>query len=228
MSSSRESILGKIKAATGVASHLPEAPSGIDQQIADGLASVTPKDDAGLRDQFKKELEIVSGEFFLASSQDVVTDTVVRILCDSQYTSLSIVGDGLCAQIAEQIRAKMPNLQLVSATDFAYPERKDKLAEIPAALVDASFAVADVATLAVLYDDTASSLPHFLPDCIFTLIRPGQLVANLFELFAKIPAEKAKNMVLITGPSRTADVEKILVLGAHGPRKLVVFMLENT
>ena len=227
MNSSRESILAKIKAATDVASNLPGTPSGINQQIADGLTSVTPKDYAGLREQFKKELETVSGEFFLASSQDAVADTIVKILCDSQYSSLSIVGDGVCAEIAKQIRTKMPNLQLVSATDFTYPQRKEKLAEIPAALVDASFAVADVSTLAVLYDDTASSLPHFLPDCIFTLIRPGQLVANLFELFAKLPAEKAKNMVLITGPSRTADVEKILVLGAHGPRRLIVFMLEK-
>ena len=149
------------------------------------------------------------------------------MLCDNQYTSLSIVGNGICAHIAEQIREKMSNLQLVSAADFAYPERKDRLAGVPAALVDASFAVADVSTLAVLYDDTASSLPHFLPDCIFTVIRPEQLVATLFELFAKLPAEKAKNMVLITGPSRTADVEKILVLGAHGPRRLIVFMLEE-
>jgi len=227
MNSSREGILKKVKDATAISSHLPEAPAGNDQQIADGLTTVTPKDYAGLCDQFKKELEIVSGEFFLAHSQDAVAEAVVKMLCDNQYTSLSIVGNGICAHIAEQIREKMSNLQLVSAADFAYPERKDRLAGVPAALVDASFAVADVSTLAVLYDDTASSLPHFLPDCIFTVIRPEQLVANLFELFAKLPAEKAKNMVLITGPSRTADVEKILVLGAHGPRRLIVFMLEE-
>jgi L-lactate dehydrogenase complex protein LldG len=32
---------------------------------------------------------------------------------------------------------------------------------------------------------------------------------------------------VITGPSRTADIEKTLVMGAHGPRELYVFMLED-
>jgi L-lactate dehydrogenase complex protein LldG len=34
-------------------------------------------------------------------------------------------------------------------------------------------------------------------------------------------------MTLITGPSRTADIEKTLVMGAHGPRELYVFLLED-
>ena len=39
--------------------------------------------------------------------------------------------------------------------------------------------------------------------------------------------EQRGEIALITGPSRTADIEKILVLGVHGPRRLIVFIIED-
>jgi L-lactate dehydrogenase complex protein LldG len=56
----------------------------------------------------------------------------------------------------------------------------------------------------------------------------GQLVTTLDEAFARIHerqnAAKHSYLCLITGSSRTADIEKILVMGAHGPRRLVVIL----
>ncbi|NOY57815.1 MAG: hypothetical protein GXO75_02645 [Calditrichaeota bacterium] len=227
MNNSRDKILGAVKDALQQPSHLPPTPQGIDERIKEGLASVTPKDYVGLREQFKKELELVSGEFQLVHSTDEIVTAISRMMQESNYTSLTIAGDGPYDGLAQRVTEKNKAVQLVKASDYQKTERKEKLAATEAALVDVNLAVADVASLALLYDDTPSSLPHFLPLTIFVVIKPEQLVANLFELFEKLPAEKAKNMTLITGPSRTADVEKVLVLGAHGPKRLVVFMLEE-
>ena len=55
-----------------------------------------------------------------------------------------------------------------------------------------------------------------------------QLVAGLDEAFARLrdlgAAAKNSMLCLITGSSRTADIEKIIVMGAHGPRRLVVVL----
>jgi L-lactate dehydrogenase complex protein LldG len=63
------------------------------------------------------------------------------------------------------------------------------------------------------------------PDCHIVLARQSQLVPDLEAAFARIAERKLPSrysfMGLITGSSRTADIEKILVLGAHGPRRLV-------
>ncbi len=227
MDNSREKILHAIKDALQQPSHLPPTPENIDEKIKEGLVAVTPKDYIGLRDQFKKELELVSGEFQLANSSDEIVAAINRIMEESHYSSLAIAGDGPYRKIAQLVAEKNKNIRIVNASDYQGTERKEKLAVTDAALVDVNLAVADVASLALLYDDTPSSLPHFLPLTIFVVIKPEQLVANLFELVEKLPSEKAKNMTLITGPSRTADVEKVLVLGAHGPKRLVVFMLEE-
>src|SRR5690606_1038604 len=59
----------------------------------------------------------------------------------------------------------------------------------------------------------------------------SQLVADLKDAFAiikqKYPDELPTMISNITGPSRTADIEKTLVLGAHGPKELYVFLLEG-
>jgi L-lactate dehydrogenase complex protein LldG len=55
-----------------------------------------------------------------------------------------------------------------------------------------------------------------------------QLVPNLEAAFARLRArgavENSSMLCLITGPSRTADIEKIIVMGAHGPRRVVVIL----
>jgi L-lactate dehydrogenase complex protein LldG len=66
-----------------------------------------------------------------------------------------------------------------------------------------------------------------LPPTHLVLARREQLVPDLPAAFAllrhRYGGRWPSTLTLITGPSRTADIEKILVLGAHGPKRLVVY-----
>ena len=72
---SRDLILNKIKASLHNTSRVPDDPN-VDEKIAESLKSITPKDDEGLSQQFKKELEIVAGEFLSAKTE---TDAIPLI-----------------------------------------------------------------------------------------------------------------------------------------------------
>jgi L-lactate dehydrogenase complex protein LldG len=65
-----------------------------------------------------------------------------------------------------------------------------------------------------------------VPPCHIVYGRGEQIVADIAAALARIPAEipDASFVGLITGSSRTADIEKILVQGAHGPRRLAVIL----
>jgi L-lactate utilization protein LutC len=65
-----------------------------------------------------------------------------------------------------------------------------------------------------------------VPPCHIVYARGGQIVPDIAAALARIPLEipAASYVGLITGSSRTADIEKILVQGAHGPRRLVVIL----
>jgi L-lactate dehydrogenase complex protein LldG len=68
-----------------------------------------------------------------------------------------------------------------------------------------------------------------LPPHHVVLAKREQLLADLPDAFALLKQKYSSNypsfMSLITGPSRTGDIERILVLGAHGPKKLTIFCL---
>ena len=70
------------------------------------------------------------------------------------------------------------------------------------------------------------------PDQHLVLARTSQVITDIGDglklLQEKYGADKLPSMVsLTTGPSRTADIEKTLVLGAHGPRSIVLFLLDD-
>lgn len=66
-----------------------------------------------------------------------------------------------------------------------------------------------------------------LPPLHIVLATSAQVVASLEDALARIDKATSSYMTIITGPSRTSDIEKILVLGAHGPKRLVVIVIDN-
>ncbi len=224
--SSRDKILSAIREAKKTMSQIPDDPN-VESSIARQLKNITPDSYEGLRDQFKFELEKISGEFNIVKNEKECATSIAKLFANKEYSQFMVSGDERPLRIAEQIIQKNNALSFSKAVDFDYPERKDKLASVPAAIIDATYAVADTATLCIPFQNIKSHLPIVLPECTVAVITPDQLIANHFELFDRLTPDEAKNMVLVTGASRTADIEKILFLGAHGPRHFVVYMLEK-
>ena len=70
-------------------------------------------------------------------------------------------------------------------------------------------------------------LISLLPPVHVGIVERGRILSGLDELFGLLPqpAEQSSSMVLITGPSRTADIEQILVRGVHGPGEIHVVIV---
>jgi L-lactate dehydrogenase complex protein LldG len=70
----------------------------------------------------------------------------------------------------------------------------------------------------------------YLPPVCIVIAKTSQLVEHMPAAWEKIAPRVADpqlrgEFVFITGPSRTADIEKILILGVHGPKRLVVLLV---
>lgn len=77
-----------------------------------------------------------------------------------------------------------------------------------------------------------SKLPHrvmlFIPQYLAIIVPRDHIVHNMHEAYAKIGQPKPRFGVFVSGPSKTADIEQSLVLGAHGCRNLQVFLTPGT
>lgn len=90
--------------------------------------------------------------------------------------------------------------------------------------------VAETGSLALLSGPDTPTRLNFLPEHLVCLLAARHILANLEALWRRIRQEHGalpRAVNLITGPSRTADVEQTIQLGAHGPRSLHVVLLEG-
>lgn len=79
--------------------------------------------------------------------------------------------------------------------------------------------------------DSGGRRAYAYPDVHIVKAYASQVVPNLKTAFsdlrAKYPDGLPSQLTVISGPSRTADIEKTLVMGAHGPKELYVFMIDD-
>jgi L-lactate dehydrogenase complex protein LldG len=96
-------------------------------------------------------------------------------------------------------------------------------------ITSADYALAETGTLVMLASAAESRLISLLPPAHIAVFPRSRMLANLAELLAVLPnpAEQTSSMVLITGPSRTADIEQILVRGVHGPGEIYAVIVEE-
>lgn len=221
--SSKEKILSRISEALKVKSDLREPDKSADDKIKSSLNLITPKDNESLWAQFKVEIEKISGEYYSFNNEEEAAEFIHKVLNELNINLASSHELPGLKNIKEKLAEK--GVKISEALELNADTRKRETAQINAAIVEPSFAVADIGSLVFVMDDAGTSYPYFLCDNTIAVVKKEKIVANQFELFDKIEAEKSKNMFFVTGPSRTADIEKVLVLGAHGPRRLIVITI---
>lgn len=96
-------------------------------------------------------------------------------------------------------------------------------------ITSADFALADTGTFVITASPKEARLISLLPPVHIGVISASNILSNLDELFLRIPkpADQTSSMVFITGPSRTADIEQILVRGVHGPGEIYAVIVEE-
>jgi L-lactate utilization protein LutC len=94
-------------------------------------------------------------------------------------------------------------------------------------ITSADYALADTGSLVMLASPQEARLISLLPPAHIAIVPRERILTGLDELLTLVPdpASVTSSMVLITGPSRTADIEQILVRGVHGPGQLAVWVV---
>ena len=98
----------------------------------------------------------------------------------------------------------------------------DELYDFDASVTDVAGAVAETGSLVTRETPQHGRALSLVPPIHIAIVEPKQIVADLVDLFE---AGACDNAVIITGPSKTADIEMNLVTGVHGPKTVHVFVV---
>jgi L-lactate dehydrogenase complex protein LldG len=112
-----------------------------------------------------------------------------------------------------------------------YPEDnyvRDKTLSSFIGVTVADWGIAESATLVQLTQPDRPRSTSLVPSIHIGLLRKSRILANLTEAYSMLRREqKLDSLTLISGPSKTADIEAHMVHGAHGPREMHVIILDE-
>ncbi|MFY4820964.1 LutC/YkgG family protein, partial [Aliarcobacter butzleri] len=111
------------------------------------------------------------------------------------------------------------NVDFCSLGNFDSNSQDDahNLKDIDLAIVKGNFAVAENGAIWMKDESNRHRSLYFIAQNIVIVINENEIVNNMHEAYEKLSFEKAGFGVFISGPSKTADIEQSLVIGAHGP-----------
>ncbi len=101
---------------------------------------------------------------------------------------------------------------------------KHALAGCDLGVTEADYALAETGTIGLLASPEKPRAVSLLPGIHLAILHSSAFRPDLQQVFAE--CKGSPYLVLITGPSRTADIELIVTLGVHGPRYLVVWVVD--
>lgn len=100
--------------------------------------------------------------------------------------------------------------------------------DVELAVIKASLAVAENGAVWLTEDDMGQRIIPYICQHLAVVVSVDSIVSTMHDAYAKIAAKDYGFGGFIGGPSKTADIEQALVMGAHGPLSMTVFLLNNS
>jgi L-lactate dehydrogenase complex protein LldG len=222
MSEAREQILGAIRRSLKRGRLDPGREADLRARVTAHRRNLVPEratvlDHRARIDLFVAMAEEVQATVARVCSLDEVPETVARYLADQNLPAeLLLAPDPFLDQIPWDVR---PLLKI---------RRGRAGAEDAVSLTPCFAAIAETGTLMLVSGAQTPTTLNFLPDTHIVVVRGDQVVATYEDGWDRLricgPLPRTVNF--ITGPSRTGDIEQRIELGAHGPRRLHIVMVE--
>ena len=162
----------------------------------------------------------------IATKTEQISEVIENIINDKKLQRIAI---GTAGEFQGKIELATQAIQtLLFDCDFNEIKR-ELFNNIDAGISHCRAGIADTGTL-VLWPDIAEPRSlSLVPPCHIALIQRSTIVSNFAELMLAQGWKNnmPTNIVLVSGPSKTADIQQTLAYGAHGPSQLVVILIED-
>lgn len=170
--------------------------------------------DYTLVQKFKFEFERVGG-IFISTEFEKIFDEISKIIHAENIEKIFV------EKFENEIDNIMKNLPVREL--ITQPHSEKQIAQVDASITKCDFLIAETGTIVFIHSDTRFKSAALLPRVHIVIANKEQIYRTLGDVFANI--KNFDSILLITGPSRTADIEKVIVQGVHGPQKVYLLII---
>jgi len=206
---SRDAILGQLRAYPG--------------QVVDSIVGLQASDLATRLDRFQTNMDNARARVIRCAEAELA-GLIGQLLDEFQVKRL-------CYGLESVVRpwvAELPD----SVTGVCYSShvesfRKELFSDVDAGLTACEAALAETGTLVLASSVKRPRLLSLVPPLHIAVVRAEQVFDTMADWLGDVDAaHMPSNFILISGPSKSADIEQVLAYGVHGPRALVVLLVD--
>lgn len=213
MTAARQAILSRIRQSLGRETLAPQTIQNLEARLTEPPVHAQPTITQPLIQQFTEQLQKAAATCVTVAHFSEVPLRVLDFLTHHQLPKQVVID------------AHLNTLPWPEAIHIIYrpAQAGDKVC------INTAFAgVAETGNLVLLSDPASPTTLNFLAENHIVILPQAHLVAHLEAVWTRLRTQKIPRAVnFIRGPSRTADIEQTLQLGAHGPKQLQVILVKE-
>lgn len=176
-------------------------------------------------EQFKVRAEGVGAELHRCKTRSEALDFILTFLQqegmsnEPQATAVWAAGPFLTGIDTAQLSEINPGLGFTVSRETA--------ATAKIGICEMGWALADTGSLVADQTAVEQRLASTLPAIHIAIIGTERILPDKVAVFSRITPQTSRYIAFITGPSRTADIERVLTIGVHGPKRLVIVFIDE-
>ncbi len=221
MEDNQPTVLDKVRRALGRSRPLEHAPTPpvIDESIARLVHG-----GADLSDVFVRQAAAMKMKAGRAS-REKVGEQLIAFLRESNIKKIAVASSPLLEELNVLQTLRQEGFEAASWSELSLDQIYD---DIDCGITDVTYAVAETGSLAIEPAAANGRALSLVPLVHVAIVEPKVILPDLLDLMAKLaePERDRSNIIMITGPSKTADIEMNVVTGVHGPNVVKVVVLE--
>jgi L-lactate dehydrogenase complex protein LldG len=224
----QNSVLDEVRRALGrSATVAPVPPSPLEPFIEPAIQV----DLSELIARFTEEATAVRANVHRVSDELQFVERIADICAAYEGHEVALSGAEIFAELDLASVAAARGFSIFGPGETDHEKLIARLANCSVGLTAVDYAIAETGTIVLSSDEPYALLVSLLPPVHIALVRSPQIAVSLDEVISKLSKERmggvdpSRSVTLITGPSRTSDVELVLSIGVHGPKELHVIIL---
>ena len=182
--------------------------------------------------RFRDECTAAGGHVHVVADVAAASDAVVNLLHERSVHRALLGGGAVLDALGLPARLQAAGVEAVAVSSPPDAGRRDAFFAADAGVSGVDYLIAETGSIALLSRPEEPRSLSLLPPLHVAIADRGQLLPDLFDLFeARLWAERQglpSCLSLITGPSKTGDIELRLVTGVHGPGEVHVVLIAAT